>query len=68
MRVMRTSSLTLAKNQTPKQDPHYLSAVQRAQEAARRLRDAGILDAAGQRIRKDLPPDMKDGQERDFGG
>ena len=39
-----------------------------AKEAARRLQEAGIVDAAGRRIRKDLPADMREGQDRDFGG
>jgi hypothetical protein len=34
----------------------------------RRLQEAGIIDAEGRRIRKDLPPDMQEGQDRDFGG
>ncbi len=55
-------------NQKPKADPYYPEAVARAKQAARRLREAGIIDAEGRRIRKDLPPDMQEGQERDFGG
>ncbi|MCL4850709.1 MAG: hypothetical protein KJZ78_04925 [Bryobacteraceae bacterium] len=65
---MRTISLPRARDQKPKEDPHYPAAVKRAREAARRLQEAGIIDAAGRRIRKDLPPDMQKGADRDFGG
>jgi hypothetical protein len=51
-----------------KPDPYYPAAVQNAKEAARRLQEAGIVDAEGRRIRKGLPPDMREGQDRDFGG
>jgi hypothetical protein len=33
-----------------------------------RLRESGIIDAEGRRIRKDLPADMQEGQDRDYGG
>jgi hypothetical protein len=39
-----------------KPDPYYAAAVQNTKEAARRLLEAGIVDAEGRRIRKDLPP------------
>ena len=61
-------------NETPKGDserkldPYYEAAVHNAKEAARRLFEAGIIDAEGNRIRKDLPPDMREGSDRDFGG
>jgi hypothetical protein len=64
---LKTFSLPKRK-QKPKPDPYYPAAVANAKEAARRLQDAGIIDAEGNRIRKDLPPDMKEGQDRDFGG
>ena len=51
-----------------KPDPYYAAAVQNTKEAARRLLEAGIVDAEGRRIRKDLPPDMREGSDRDFGG
>ena len=68
MKIMRAIPLPRARNQQPKQDPHYPAAVQHAKEAARRLREAGIIDAEGRRIRKDLPADMQESQDRDFGG
>lgn len=57
-----------ARNQQPKQDPYYRAAVEGAKNAVRRLQEAGIIDAEGRRIRTDLPADMRDDQERDFGG
>jgi hypothetical protein len=56
------------RNRKAKEDPHYAAAVDRAKEAARRLREAGIIDAEGRRIRKDLPTDMQEDEDRDFGG
>ena len=66
--AVKTISIPRTRNQKPKEDPHYPAAVERAKEAARRLQDAGIIDAEGRRIRKDLPHDMQDGKDRDFGG
>jgi len=68
MKVMKTVPLPRARNQQAKQDPHYPAAVERAKEAVRRLQEAGIIDAEGRRIRTDLPADMQEGQDRDFGG
>jgi hypothetical protein len=49
-------------------DPFYAAAVQNTKEAARRLMEAGIVDADGRRIRKDLSPDMREGGGLDVGG
>ena len=68
IRTVKTIPLPKTTNRKPKKDPHYPAAVERAKEAARRLREAGIIDAEGCRIRKDLPRDMRQGQDRDFGG
>ena len=68
IRTVKTIAIPRARNQKPKEDPHYPAAVERAKEAARRLQQAGIIDAEGRRIRKDLPPDMQEGKDRDFGG
>jgi hypothetical protein len=65
---VKTIPIPKKRNQKPKEDPHYSAAVERTKEAARRLREAGIIDAEGRRIRKDLPADMREGQDRDFGG
>lgn len=68
MMGVRTIPLPQALNQQPKADPHYPAAVARAREAARLLQEKGIIDSEGHRIRKDLPPDMQESQDRDFGG
>jgi len=65
---MKTIPIPKKKNRKPKKDPHYPAAVERAREAARRLQENGIIDAEGRRIRKDLPPDMHEDRDRDFGG
>lgn len=65
---MKTIPVPKARKPKPKTDPHYSAAVQRAKDVAERLRRAGIIDAEGHRIRTDLPADMLDGQDRDYGG
>ena len=52
----------------PAKDPYLKAAKARVREAVRRLQEKGIVDAEGNRIRQDLPPDMQEGQDRDFGG
>jgi len=42
--------------------------VERGKAAVRRLQELGIIDAQGNRIRTDLPADMQEGSDRDFGG
>jgi hypothetical protein len=54
--------------QTPTEDPHYPAAVERVKAAVRELQQKGILDDQGRRIRQDLPPDMQEDADRDFGG
>ena len=68
IKTVKTIPIPKTRSQKRKEDPHYPAAVERAEEAARRLREAGIIDAEGRRINKDLPPDMQEGQDRDFGG
>jgi hypothetical protein len=65
---VKTILIPKIENRKPKTDPHYPAAVKRAKDAARRLQEMGIIDAKGRRIRKDLPVDMKEGQDRDVGG
>jgi hypothetical protein len=55
-------------NQKPSKDPYYADAADRVKAAVRLLQDKGIIDAEGRRIRQDLPPDMEEGRDRDFGG
>ncbi len=68
IRTVKTIPIPRTSNQKPKKDPHYPAAVERAKEAVRRLQAAGIIDAEGRRIRNDLPRDMQEDQDRDFGG
>ena len=65
---VKTVPIPGLKNQKPKEDPYYPAGVKRAKEAFRRLQEAGIIDAEGRRIRQDLPADMQEDQDRDFGG
>lgn len=51
-----------------KVDPHLQSAGERVKAAAEELERLGIADRNGKRIRKDLPKDMREGADRDFGG
>lgn len=68
MEAVETVKVPRTKPQKQKVDPHYPAAVERAREAARRLQEAGIIDAQGRRIRQDMPLDMQEDQDRDFGG
>jgi hypothetical protein len=65
---VKTIPVPKTRNPRPKTDPHYSAAVQRAKDVAERLRRAGVIDADGHRIRTDIPADMQDGQDRDYGG
>ena len=63
------ASIELPKvNQPPTEDPYLAAAAERIHAAVRDLQERGIIDAEGNRIRQDLPPDMQEGSERDFGG
>ena len=65
---MKTIPDPKVQNQTPTEDPHYPAAVERVKAAVRELQEKGIIDAQGRRIRQDLPADMREGEDRDFGG
>ena len=52
----------------PKADPHLQAAGERVKAAAEELERLGIADANGKRVHTDLPTDMRDGVDRDFGG
>lgn len=65
---MKTLSIPHARNPQPTGDPHHAAAVERAKAAVRKLQEQGIIDDQGRRIRTDLPPDMQEGKDRDFGG
>jgi len=52
----------------PKPEPLLEGAAERIHAAVRELKDLGIIDDKGNRVRTDLPQDMKEGADRDFGG
>ena len=68
MDYMRVIEIPRSKNQQPTSDPHHAAAVERGRAAVRRLQEQGVLDQNGRRIRTDLPADMQEGKDRDFGG
>jgi len=49
-------------------DRHLRAAAKRVKAAAEELERRGIAGKDGTRIRTDLPEDMKEGADRDFGG
>jgi len=63
MRIVKTIPRPKVKTEEPIQDPHHAAAVQRGKAAVRKLRDQGIIDDRGCRIRKDLPADMQEGRD-----
>ena len=65
---MKTIPLPRVRNQKPTEDPHHAAAVERGKAAVRKLQEQGIIDSQGRRIRTDLPTDMQEGKDRDFGG
>ncbi|HBY63911.1 MAG TPA: hypothetical protein DEH78_29140 [Solibacterales bacterium] len=52
----------------PSHDPYLTAAGARAKAAAQELETLGITDNRGNRLRTDLPEDMREGADRDFGG
>lgn len=52
----------------PTFDPHLQAAAERVKAAAEELVCLGIARPNGTRIRTDLPEDMQEGADRDFGG
>ena len=68
MDCMKTIPIPRARNQQPTRDPHHAAAVERGKAAVRKLQEQGIIDKNGRRIRTDLPADMQEGKDRDFGG
>jgi hypothetical protein len=52
----------------PKREPRLEAAAQRIHTAVRELKELGIVDDKGNRVRKNLPEDMKEGADRNFGG
>ena len=52
----------------PKTDPHLQGAGERVKAAAEELERLGVADKTGKRVGKDLPEDMREEADRDFGG
>jgi len=62
------STIHTTKLAEPKTDPHLQAAGERVKAAAEELERLGIADKNGKRVRTDLPKDMREGADRDFGG
>ena len=62
----RSTSLLFHSRRT--KDRRHAAAVERGKAAVRKLQEQGIIDSQGRRIRTDLPVDMQEGKDRDFGG
>jgi uncharacterized protein YceH (UPF0502 family) len=65
---VKTIPIRTIENPKTASDPILAAAKERVQKAVRLLQEQGIIDAEGNRIRQDLPPDMQEGQDRDLGG
>jgi hypothetical protein len=68
MDSVKTIPIPRARNPQPAHDPHHAAAVERGKAAVRKLQQQGIIDKNGRRIRTDVPADMQEGKDRDFGG
>lgn len=68
MIAVKTIPIPKGKNKKPHEDPHHADAVERGKAAVRKLQEQGILDSKGRRTRRDLPADMREDKDRDFGG
>jgi hypothetical protein len=65
---MNTVAPPSAESPKRPEDPHHAAAIERGKAAVRKLEEQGIIDNQGRRIRADLPNDMREGNDRDFGG
>ena len=65
---MKTLPFKMALHKGPKEDPFLAAANVRIRQAVEKLIADGIIDKEGNRIRTDLPEDMREGSDRDFGG
>ena len=65
---MKTIPLPKARKQKSTEDPYHAAAVKCGIAAIGKLQEQGIIDSQGRRIRTDLPADMQEGNDRDFGG
>ncbi len=55
-------------NPSPSFNPYLEQAGKNIKAAVADLRARGIIDAEGNLLRQDLPPDMREDADRDFGG
>lgn len=55
-------------NQPPAEDPYLAIAAERIHAAVRDLIARGIIDAEGNLLIDEIPPDMREGSGLDFGG
>jgi hypothetical protein len=51
----------------PKPEPLLDKAAERIHATVRELKDQGLIDENGKRVRTDIPEDMKEGSDCDFG-
>ncbi len=58
----------LPKQNKPTYDPHLEAAGARVRAAADELERLGIANSRGELLRHDLPEDMRESKDRDFGG
>ena len=61
-------AIDTTKLRKPRIDPHLKAASERVKRSAEELERRGVADANGKRVRSDLPQDMREGADRDFGG
>ena len=52
----------------PKQEPLLESAAERIHAVVHELKELGLVDEKGNRVRTDIPEELKEGADRDFGG
>ena len=65
---MKRLLVAKVESRIPKEDPHFVAAATRVKLATRDLMERGIIDSDGRRVRRDLPADMREESECDFGG
>jgi hypothetical protein len=68
MTLVKTITVPKTGNQKSTDDPYHAAAVKRGKAAVQKLRDSGVIDSQGRRIRTAFPEDMQEGVDRDFGG
>ena len=66
--MIKTTGIPHIENPSPSVDPYLKQAGVNIRAAVADLMARGIIDAQGRCIRQDLPPDMREDSDRDFGG